>query len=188
MSENLRVKKVFSIILLSVFTMFLSFSQAYAAPLPPAPPPAAPLPPSPFPYSPGLGLGMLNIAVAKATSSDGMNTNNGPFYGNDNNTNTFWSAKDDKPNHWWMVDLNYIYNISGFEVVWKENNVLYKYKIEVSTDKITWNTVVDKTKNTVRTQIQGENFNAIGRYVRITITEAQKNKTPLFMSLEFLEA
>lgn len=179
MLKNFYFRKVFSLILLCVFAMFLSFSQIYAALLA-APKPPAPLPSSPLPYTPNLGLGAFNIAIAKATASDGMSGSNGPYYGNDNDLNTYWSAKDNKPNHWWMVDLKYSYFISGYEVVWKENNVLYKYKIEVSTDKVKWDTVVDKTKNNIRTQVQGENFFAIGRYVRITITEVPKDRIPGF--------
>jgi hypothetical protein len=47
----------------------------------------------------------------------------------------------------------------------------YKYKIEVSSDDVTYNTVVDQTGRTA-TGDTIDNFSATGRYVRITVTGA----------------
>ncbi|WP_010249822.1 carbohydrate-binding protein [Acetivibrio cellulolyticus] len=124
--------------------------------------------------------GEFNLAIGKASTSDSMKFGSWAFGGNDNNLLTCWSAQDDKPNHWWMVDLKYLYTLSGSEVVWQFDKVLYKYKIEVSSDKLTWLTVVDKTDNTAKTQTQSDSFTATARYVKITITGVPPSYKPSF--------
>ena len=163
MYRDFYFKKVISMILISIFVSVISFTESFA-----------------FPQNTFYGFQTNNIALGKPTSSNSMSLGYGPFSGNDNNINTYWSAKDSNPNNWWMVDLKYFYSLTGFEVVWREDNKLYKYKIEVSTNKINWYTVVDRTSNDIYSQTQSEDFDAIARYVRITITEVQSELLPGF--------
>jgi PKD repeat protein len=110
-----------------------------------------------------------NLALKKPATADSSQWGRSPAYGNDGNTATRWCAANGNLNHWWKVDLGAIYSLTGTEVMW-EFARNYKYKVEVSTDNISWTLVVDKTKNTSSAQTQKDNFTATARYIRITVT------------------
>lgn len=65
-----------------------------------------------------------------------------------------------------------LYNISGPEIIWEHPEWIYKYKIQVSADNITWVMVSDKTANTYfGAPSEVNNFLSSGyRYIRITVT------------------
>ncbi len=114
-----------------------------------------------------------NIALKKTSSSDSQESSKGNTTdkGNDGNTSTRWCANDGNVNHWWKVDLGYLYDIVGTEVMWEFDGQNYKYIIQASSDNINWNTVVDKNNNTSTAQTRQDIFDPISaRYVRITIT------------------
>ena len=90
--------------------------------------------------------------------------------GNDGNVNSHWSAADGKAGHWWVVDLGKNISLTQSQIVWLNTGKAYKYKIETSTDNINWNLSVDKTQNVNILAIQTDDFKALARYVRITIT------------------
>ncbi len=110
-----------------------------------------------------------NIALKKPATTDSSQWGCGPAYGNDGNPSTRWCAANGYLNHWWKVDLGATYHLTGTEVMWQFARN-YKYKVEVSTDNISWTLVVDKTKNTGSAQTQKDSFTATARYVRITVT------------------
>lgn len=110
-----------------------------------------------------------NLALKKPTTADSSQWGRGPAYGNDGNPSTRWCAANGYLNHWWKVDLGAVYSLTGTEVMW-EYARNYKYKVEVSTDNISWTLVVDKTKNTGSAQTQKDSFTITARYVRITVT------------------
>jgi len=110
-----------------------------------------------------------NLALKKPATADSSQWGRSPAYGNDGNTATRWCAANGNLNHWWKVDLGAIYSLTGTEVMW-EFARNYKYKVEVSTDNISWTLAVDKTKNTSSAQTQKDNFTATARYIRITVT------------------
>lgn len=71
---------------------------------------------------------------------------------------TYWSAKSGEPGEWLMVDLLEKTTVHGIQVNFAEHNskllgrsngIYYQYKIEYSLDKKSWQTLVDKTKNTI---------------------------------------
>jgi len=70
--------------------------------------------------------------------------------------------------------------------MWQTNGVVYKYKIEVSSNGSTWTQVVDKTNNTSTNQTQIDTFSASGRYVRITVTGLQSGSSASFYELQVL--
>jgi len=111
-----------------------------------------------------------NLALNQPASTDSQQANNPASYGNDGNTATCWSANDGNTNHWWQVDLGGLCNLTGDEVLWPMNGVVYDYTVAVSLDNTNWAMVVDKTANTSPAQDQVDVFIAAGRYVRITIT------------------
>ena len=112
-----------------------------------------------------------NLALNKPATADSEQTSMGNTAnkGNDGNSSTRWSANDGKLNHWWKVDLGKSYTLTGTKVQFQFARN-YKYKIEVSTDNITWTIVVNQTTNTSTAQTRQDNFSATGRYVRITYT------------------
>jgi hypothetical protein len=113
----------------------------------------------------------INIAVGKPAFADSnLSISYNASQGNDNDGGTRWSAADSNLNHWWKVDLGAIYQLTGTQVVWEFGSRVYKYKVEVSNNDSSWITLVDKTGNQGTLQVQNDNFNASGRYVRITIT------------------
>jgi hypothetical protein len=123
----------------------------------------------------------FEIASGKPASADSEEISKGNIAvnGNDANSSTRWTANDGAPNHWWKVDLGSIQPLKGTEVTWEHNNI-YKYKIEVSNDSLTWHTVVDQTANAISKQTNKDNFTANGRYVRITITGLAANEWASF--------
>ncbi|WP_320019497.1 family 43 glycosylhydrolase [Labilibaculum manganireducens] len=75
----------------------------------------------------------------------------------DENVRTSWSAESGNAGEWLMVDLQSQYKISAIQInfadvettlLGRKDSIFYQYKIEYSTDKIKWKTLVDKTANT----------------------------------------
>jgi hypothetical protein len=114
--------------------------------------------------------GGTNLALGKTASADSSQTANPAASGNDGSTTTRWCANDGNLNHWWKVDLGASHALTGSEVMWEKSGLVYKYKVEVSTDNTNWTLVIDKTNNTSTSQTQTDNFTATARYVRITVT------------------
>jgi hypothetical protein len=113
--------------------------------------------------------GPTNIALNKYSRSSSYQTANPTINGNDGSTTTRWSANSGNSNEWWKVDLGNSATISRTEITWEKNG-LYKYKIETSTDDISWVVKVNKTSNTSSAQIITDLFSDTARYVRISIT------------------
>lgn len=112
---------------------------------------------------------LVDIAKGKNSSSDSEQGWNPTSAGNDGNTDTRWCASDGNAGHWWEVDLGSNHIITGTEIIW-EHTSAYQYKIETSTDNLTWKLAVNKTSNLIPAQIMDDNFSDLARYFRITIT------------------
>ena len=112
-----------------------------------------------------------NLALNKPATADSEQTSAGNTAnkGNDGNSTTRWSANDGRLNHWWKVDLGKSYTLTGTKVQFQYARN-YRYKIEVSTNNITWTIVANQTANTSTAQTRLDSFSATGRYVRITYT------------------
>ena len=119
--------------------------------------------------TPAAGLGS-NLALGQPASADSALSNAPASNANDGNSATGWSAADATTNHWWQVDLGSVCNLTGDEVIWPVNGVLFDYTVAVSTDDTNWTTVVNKTANPGVAQDQADVFTAAGRFVRVTIT------------------
>ncbi len=111
-----------------------------------------------------------NLALGKTATTDSAQAANPVTSGNDGSTTTRWSAANGNTGHWWAVDLGASHALTGSDVMWEKSGLVYKYKVEVSTDNTNWTTVKDKTANTSTAQTQTDNFTATARYVRITVT------------------
>jgi hypothetical protein len=90
---------------------------------------------------------------------------------------------------WLMVDLGADYNIIKTMTYMEKSHVWYSYKIEASADQKTWVPFADQTKNKepsddpAYTDMGG----TVGRYVRITLTDASDRDKSWFwpVILEF---
>ncbi|GAA0086409.1 hypothetical protein UT300007_28490 [Clostridium sp. CTA-7] len=131
-------------------------------------------------YNPGMKVvfaaDTTNIALMKVATADSWQAiyGNNPDKGNDSSLSTKWCANDGAWGHWWKVDLDGFYSITGSEVTWEKDNKIYKYKIEVSSDDKNWTTVINKTDNTNKNQIQKDDFVIDNvKFVKITVTETE---------------
>jgi hypothetical protein len=76
----------------------------------------------------------------------------------DENIRTYWSANTGKENEWLCVDLGSKCTVNAIQINFAEHEtnifgrqkgVYYQYKIECSSDGKTWQTVINKSKNTI---------------------------------------
>ena len=111
-----------------------------------------------------------NIGQGKAASASSTQSGKPASMGNDGSTTTRWCASNGSVPQWWKVDLGSSRTISGSEVMWEKSGVIYKYRVQTSTDNVNWTTRVDKTSNTSTAQIQSHSFSATARYARIYVT------------------
>jgi len=119
-------------------------------------------------------------------------TSNAPgrdaLYAVDESMLTWWQPAEDDNEKILTVSLYGKYLVSAARVIWRdvgldyENGILpgpIKYKIEVSKDRETWETVVDKTQNSKDYMIDYEVFDTVeALQVRLTICDAPKGITP----------
>ena len=82
----------------------------------------------------------------------------------DGNTATRWSSQYSDA-QWIYVDLGSIVNINRVKITW-EVALASSYKIQTSTDAVTWNDLNSITNNTASTNDQ-TGLNGSGRYVRM---------------------
>lgn len=120
-----------------------------------------------------------SIAVGKKATADSEQKGNLASNGNDASTTTRWCAADANDNHYWMVDLGALYYLTGTEVLF-EKSVVYKYRIETSTDNVNWTLRIDKSNNASSTQTQTDNFLGLARYVKIIILDIPSNNWACF--------
>lgn len=137
-----------------------------------------PFDPTPAPVAP------VNIALNKtATAISSQDAGHSPDKGNDGDGNSMWIASNGEANNWWMVDLGALYDISG-GIISFEREALWKYRIEVSGDADEWTTMVDMTQNTSTAPAQEFSSPAVGRYVRVVVTECPDDCWTAFREFE----
>ena len=111
-----------------------------------------------------------NVGLSQPATASSVQTGNSIASGNDGNAGTRWAASGATFPQWWRVDLGANKTLSRLDTNWYSSaSRSYKYKIEVSTDDVTYTTAVDKTSNTALGDTS-DSFVATARYVRITIT------------------
>lgn len=120
--------------------------------------------------SPKTAHAEINLAAGKIATADSELEGHAASNGNDGNPYTYWSAADNKDNHYWMVDLGGLYELNGTEVNWKKSTN-YKYRIETSTDNSHWTLRIDKSNNASTSKKQKDNFIGVARYVKIIILD-----------------
>lgn len=127
--------------------------------------------------------GPANLALNKPVSFSSQQTGNEATHAVDGSTATRWSA-DTFP-EWIQVDLGATYSINKTELAPYLDRA-YQYKIEVSTDNVTFTQVVDRTANTQGGSLLTDTFTARNaRFVKLTVTGVYNDTTTWASILEF---
>ena len=96
-------------------------------------------------------------------------------YAVDDNNGTLWRPANNQGESWICLDLG---KSTQFNQVWLQfeyPTFFYQYKIETSDDERQWTLFADKTKNTDAGSPMIEKGTARARYIKVTITDTQKN-------------
>lgn len=123
-----------------------------------------------------------NLALgAKVTASSWYDDSFRPEYAVDDNNATLWKARNTNwglashHDEWLQIDLG---RPMQFNEVWTQfeyATFFYQYKIETSLDGRQWTLYADRTDNTMQGSPMIDKGAAKARYLRITITDTQKN-------------
>jgi hypothetical protein len=90
----------------------------------------------------------------------------------DGDMTTAWNAGGSGES-WWMVDLQQPYRLTYIDTYWEMEGLAYKYYIEVSTNGVTYDRVVDRSENSERPKYFHDEIpdGTCGRLVRVTMLE-----------------
>lgn len=116
--------------------------------------------------------GRISITELNTDASSSRATNDKSLANDENNT-TSWKPTVEDLEKWWSVDLGKTYCLNRIQLVFPQT-YLWKYVIEVSSDKLNWQKVIDQSVNTIsatshfNTGDLGRNI----RYLRITFNSA----------------
>lgn len=117
-----------------------------------------------------------NLAFgAKVTASSFYNEWFKPEYATDDNNATLWRAKSCHEPASITIDLG---QTKKFNQIWTQfeyTTFFYQYKIETSDDNQNWSMYADKTDNVYQGSPMIDEKDVEARYIRITITDTQKN-------------
>ncbi|MBR4874850.1 MAG: family 43 glycosylhydrolase [Clostridia bacterium] len=132
--------------------------------------------------------GLSPLTYSETASATSNTPGRDALYAVDESMLTWWQPADDDSEKTLTVSLYGKYFVSAARVIWRdvgldyENGVLpgpIKYKIEVSKDRETWETVVDKTQNSKDYMIDYEVFDTVeAMQVRLIICGAPNGITP----------
>ena len=122
-----------------------------------------------------------NIAIGKPVQVSSQQAGRDGKYLVDDDDSTRWCADGSSVPQWVEVDLKQAENIAGFQMLWENASDVYQYAIEVSNDRIHWETILDKTKNTeVNTGCETQMVKAQGRFVRMNIVGVAKGWASIY--------
>jgi beta-galactosidase len=89
---------------------------------------------------------LINFAYNKPTLASSEDGEHSGRMANDQDVNTYWSAKANIPGEWVRIDLENSISLSSVRLTFLKNDV-YQYKIQTSSDAMNWDDVVDKSKD-----------------------------------------
>lgn len=125
-----------------------------------------------------------NLALgAKVTASSYYDEWFKPEYAVDDNNGTLWKARHTNwdaasgqhNEEWLLLDLG---KTRKFNEIWTQfeyPTFFYQYKLETSIDGKTWTVYANRTDNTMQGSPMIDKGSCKARYVRLTITDTQKN-------------
>ena len=119
------------------------------------------------------------ISTGDPVTASSFQTGHDPFYGNDGNSTTRWTASSGNYPQWWRVDLGSVQTIRKVVINWEVTSASHQYTIDVSSNDSTYITAVNKSGNTTVGNT-ADTFTATGRYVRITVTGSSSGWASLF--------
>ena len=96
-------------------------------------------------------------------------------YAVDDNNATMWRARNCNDPAWLQIDLGRSSRFNEIFTQFEYATFFYQYKIEVSDDGKNWKMYSDKTENIIQGSPMVDTGDAVARYIRITITDTQKN-------------
>jgi beta-galactosidase len=126
------------------------------------------------------------LAKAVTASSEETSKDNTADKAVDGDSNTRWCAADGSTNQWIAVDFGKIKQLGSVEIEW-ENTLAYQYKIDVSGDGKSWETVVDRTQNHDVSNLDKAALGSAGRFVRVTVTGVPEGKWASIYELRVLD-
>lgn len=97
-----------------------------------------------------------------------------PQYANDNNNGTMWRAGNNDLPHHLTLDLGEDIAVRQVMIQFEYATFYYQYKIEYSTDSVTWEIFSDRTNNRESGSPMIDDGDVTARYLRITITGTEK--------------
>ena len=96
-------------------------------------------------------------------------------YAIDDNNATLWRARNCNDPAWIQIDFGRPSRFNEIFTQFEYATFFYQYKIEISDDGKSWKMYADKTENTIQGSPMIDTGEATARYIRITITDTQKN-------------
>jgi beta-galactosidase len=125
-----------------------------------------------------LSVSAMNFAYNKPTQTSSEDALHSGRFANDQETNTYWSSKTTAAGEWIKIDLENSITLSIVKLVFL-NEGLYKYKIQVSSDGMTWNEAAGNDKDNTGSASKTIAIPAgyTGRFVRVlfaALPEGQK--------------
>lgn len=129
-----------------------------------------------------LSLSERNIAYgAKVTASSYYDEWFKPEYATDDNNGTLWKAAKgnwdgaERHDEWLEIDLGKNMTFNEIWTQFEYATFFYQYKLETSRDGQSWELYADRTTNTTQGSPMIDKGNTKARYIRLTITDTQKN-------------
>ena len=123
-----------------------------------------------------------NLALgAKVTASSYYDDWFRPEFAVDDNNATLWKARHTNwglgkhQEAWLQMDLNQTMEFNEIWTQFEYATFFYQYHIETSLDGKKWSLYADRTNNTMQGSPMIDKATAKARYIRITITDTQKN-------------
>jgi Glycosyl hydrolases family 43/F5/8 type C domain len=130
-----------------------------------------------------------DVALRKPATADSYQAHTIASMAVDGDIGTDWSIDDRTPGHWLKVDLGKTIDLGACRILWDATGFYHQYKIETSPDDKVWTMAADMTANTAPIRMPLHKFNAPqARYLRITVTGAERHCWPAIRDLEILPA
>jgi F5/8 type C domain len=112
-----------------------------------------------------------NAALLQSATASSVQAGNNIANANDGNGGTRWAAADGTYPQWWRVDLGASKTLSRVDIAWLNATTrAYKYTIDVSSDDVTYTTVLSNVSNVSFTNTTDKLNGISARYVRISVS------------------
>ncbi|HLI70539.1 MAG TPA: glycosyl hydrolase 53 family protein [Ktedonobacteraceae bacterium] len=129
-----------------------------------------------------------NVAVNKIATADSSQSGEQASNAVDGTVDSSWCPAATPGNHWLQVDLQYVYNLTGAEVIWASAAQNSPSIIETSLDGIHWQPAWLEPQNTHSRQVSYDVFPQVSaRYVRLILTARPGASAPCVDEFEVFQ-